>query len=284
MKKSLPGILVCILALVFFAVWQVANRTKGTNEDGEKKNRDPILVQEWLDANKAAGQYDKDCLSMDTNYTVGAKRHAAAITIKLLERGANLTPAVVEALRIENDPTNLTNLVFALDRATSITLPYRYPSFSEAMSMLPSVRDEFLKDWDAGNVLRPEEKQDEFARLVFRAAPEGRIIPEEFKSILAHGIYALPLTISFLGKTNSPYAMAVFINLALLLEDFEYWIYHRKMYTTHQEKLAKARNWWESKHTKFNELHPLYEKIDAAVKALPKFEEETNSLSAAAGS
>jgi hypothetical protein len=41
-----------------------------------------------------------------------------------------------------------------------------------------------------------------------------------------------------------------------------------------QEKIAAIRNWWAENHPNFSQRHPLYEKIDAAVKALPEYPEE----------
>jgi hypothetical protein len=206
--------------------------------------------------------------------TVGEPVEAAAATKELLDVGENLIPVLIEQLRQEEDPEKLYRLSWLFYQVSRIDLRGRIiGDLREVLRQLPRIRSQFLEEWDSGLYDRAELSLAQLGGLL-EGSPEGWINWGRFEEIGYYGIYALPFLIDRIGQSNSTYAFGLFLGRARAPGYQTYFKEYPTRHVAHQEKIAAIRNWWAENHQNYIQLHPLYEKIDAAVQALPEYPEE----------
>jgi len=288
MKKRTIIILFGILVLLI--LFPIIKRMSKNQEPQSTRNEKALSIEQWIaEVKKHNVEYQ---LLLETNYntsTADPIKHPRQAAEVLWNIGANLTPHIVENLRTNADPSSAKLFDMLLSKFARIALRWR-PSpvhggnFKQGEFEVSrhTIVSNFLTEWDSGLYNHPEIELEKLRHLLTGPVSSQRIMPDKFRPISYFGIYSLPFLIREMRTNASSEVFALTISKANHPAASLYWGKHWQQFTTHAEKIQEVRNWWSAEHTKFNELHPLYEKIDAAVKALPDLPMETNAVASGA--
>ena len=287
--KIAGGITVIILLLL--AIKQYSSFPgKIATGPSQSTHTDQLLCENWL--NTVINSRLELQLALETNSYPGISseiQKPRLLAAKLYSRGANIVPVIVDRLRKEKDDKRSQLLELLLGRFARIHLGFR-PNpidggplkWDDYESLRSVVISEFLKEWDSGVYVNPEAEIFKRLPLLPKVSNGERIMAPDVRPVSNYGIFGLPFLFNQLRTNNNPVIFAIILSKIDHPVAYRYWGTYLDEFPTHDEKITVVLGWWSENHQKFNELHPLYEKIDAAVKALPKFEEETNSVATGA--
>jgi hypothetical protein len=258
-------------------------------------SKEPTRVPEKSEGLQSAESYYEDWIHATANldgffqlWTVTSASSEAPESIRemadinrMIETvGPNMTLVIVEQLRRETDSGRLRRALALLNIVSRVDLYSQSHSKEVSSHISPELeaqlRDTFVQAWDTGFYDSIETGILEHAVLLEGPIdnPTGRISFVPFYPITQHGVFCLPMVLTKLGQTNSVKALAVFLSAARVPSYSTYSGEYLSRSVTHESKIDVVRNWWAENHHKYDQLHPLYEKIDAAVKALPEYPEE----------
>jgi hypothetical protein len=241
--------------------------------------RDRLLFSNWLAHVRSARLDEMIYLDPSTApYLTPEFKKAAENARQIHDQGPNLTPFVVASLRQETDPKLLRILYFWLRTTAGIDLYYRqgkppaelYGGLDRFGSELPSLRDNFIMEWDRGDYDAPERR---LANLLekYRSVEPAQVHRRELWAGKYYGVFGIPVLIEEIGEHNSFYAYATFLwsigERTVPALDLD-------QVSSLETRVAAIQDWWSGNHQKFTRLPALYKKIDAAVKALPEYAQE----------
>jgi hypothetical protein len=187
--------------------------------------------------------------------------------LKILRDGPNLIPEYVEVIR--NRPSER-----EFDYAWRILRIFGgifFSSWADPSAVSYEERQQsgtppFLAAWDAGWFDNPEPILSKYTHLLVDE-PNQRL--GDYTSIARFGIFALPFLLDYLRTNNSIKAFGLFGG-GFLRPDYD----PAHCCPEHYQKVAAIRHWWKRYQETYKPLQPLFDKIDAAVKALPDYPEE----------
>jgi hypothetical protein len=268
---------------VLFGVW-IAFRPSVEKEaepgaSSQFTASDQILFSNWLAGVRAEGLSPVQYFS--TNFGPNPPpeyQKAAENARKIRDQGANLVPFVVASLRHETDPELLQNLYYWLITTAVIDLyfrqdrPYdellRRPDFPSA---LPSLRDNFIAEWDRGDFDAPEKRLKPVLES-YRSVDPALVRERELWPGMYYGFFGLPVLIEEIAQFDSFYAYSTFLCLTMQMTLLSSEM--KEASSPQETKVRNIQHWWSENHQKFTRLPALYNKIDGAVKAFPENPEE----------
>jgi hypothetical protein len=270
-KKITVFLALFAAALVFFGILLLLLQNRSMNpipppSEGLLSSVDPI--EEWISLDSRALTYQS--LLVSTNLPLRNPTDADIQAVESYRRlhklGPSLVPELIEKMRSEMEPDRLARLATLLGHFGRISLTSRTSSRD-----WKALTQAFLAEWDQGMYAFPETELEKFAHLL-----EGDLVKDmaPFEPINRYGIFALPWLISLIHEINSPRAMRLFCGKVDTSWLHEYDAIHQHALLSRDQKVFAIKKWWADEHHKYNQLHPLYDKIDAAVKALPEYPEE----------
>lgn len=256
MKKYFALIFFLIIsAILLFSRFQI-DKTSATRYIA-KPNSKELLLNKWfqiIESQKLAPEQFFNDPSISN------------LTQQIVAEGPNMVPVLVEGFRKARNRKEIYcyrtlftvtgGMILRLSGNTGVLVPGYEGS-----------RDSFLMEWDSGLFMEPEREFNHPAAL--------------YKDYRHFGVFSLPYLLKQF-PTKEKDTLLLFLEFA---RDKEL---HRKIKDSNEnlpgpdKQIEIIRDWWAGNRHKFNELHPLYERIDAAIKALPDLAMETNAVAAAA--
>jgi hypothetical protein len=240
---------------------------------------DRLLFSNWL-AHVRSARLD-EMIYFDPStapYFTPELNKAAENARQIYDQGPNLIPFVVASLRQETDPELLRMLHVWLRTTAGIELFSRqdkppsevYREWDQRDRHLPSLRDNFIAEWDRGDYDAPERR---LANLLekYRSVEPAQVHRRELWPGKYYGVFGIPVLIEEIGEHNSFYAYATFL---WSIGERTVPVLDVDQVSSLETKVAVIQEWWSGNHQKFTRLPALYQKIDAAVKALPDYPEE----------
>jgi hypothetical protein len=262
--------------VLWFALRDRVNKdTKGPSQVQVSFQSEEIVFSNWLAGVRAEGLsfLEYFATNFGPNPSPGTLK-AAENAKRIHEAGPNLTLFVVNALRHENDSERLFLLYDWLRVVSGIDLYYRQskplPELHRGSQRkeLPDLRDAFIAEWDWGDYHAPDE-QIKLVLEKHRFSAPGEFGRYDLLPAMYYGVFAFPALVSEIAEHNSSYAYATFLWLTKEGTATPF-LQGEKPDASKEAKIREIKEWWSRHHHKFNKLHPLYERIDGMVKALPE--------------
>ena len=202
-----------------------------------------------IDANPALG----DPFWVSTDSGPAELRSAVA---GLLSLGPNLTPFLVEEMRIEKD-MRLYQLVTLLNAVSGINL-YHGSGEANYYSAMPRFRDRFIQDWDSGRYLNASALLEATWTYSEETQTRTGVDPAKLTQIRRYGVFALPFIIEGLEKRNSPELLAAF--LIIIGEPYLYEGYLKNpsdFLAERGQKLSYVKGWAVKNERRIDKLEGL---------------------------
>ncbi len=126
--------------------------------------------------------------------------------------------------------------------------------------------DGFLNEWETGTFANPDARLHDVRKA---SAEVPGSVPLDFKRTFPYrryGVYALPLLIAEIRRTNSAECFSAFL-IITFQRDLHLTHYQNphNVWPTVDEKMDHIRAWWRDNAKKFDQLGTLPEKIQAAI-------------------
>jgi hypothetical protein len=181
----------------------------------------------------------------------------------LLFFGPNQTPFLVEQFRRETNSVRLYRLTKLLNKVSGINL---YSGREQAVfSDLPKYRDEFIKQWDTGEIKRPERLLIDARRLARDAGDSRKVEAKNTFALRRYGIYGIPFLVREIRRTNSSELFAAFLMITDHREIYaQYLDKPQEMFTTVESKLSFIKRWHQDQRGKLHQLGGLNDNIAEA--------------------
>ncbi|RPJ60235.1 MAG: hypothetical protein EHM23_11090 [Acidobacteria bacterium] len=187
--------------------------------------------------------------------------------LELKQFGPNMVPFLVNELRREEDRDRLTRLVLLLMYGFGLDMIATKPGvLMSYYDLAPESRQLFLREWDAGRFLEPQEFLKDVRRGSNEDAVVTRVDPRNLVGVGKFGPFALPFIAETLKKHNSAELFAAYLWTTGQIEIYsEYLNNPQSLCPTRQEKLRHLKEWTKANGRKIDKLHPLHEKLKAAL-------------------